>query len=183
MHSLRLSWSFAKVFLSRLTSHVSFPLPVDLMALEALAALSVAGTVLQFVEFAGKIIKRSFEIARDVNGEAQPERGLRTVTVDFAYLASKIQRPLRLEDSFGPPTQDEQSIIDVCHGCESVAQELLGRLKGLDGHGKPRPFEAFRRAIVITWTRRERNKLTQELHIYQRALNIRILVGLRHVLS
>jgi len=43
---------------------------------KALAALSVLGTVLQLVDFAGKIIKRSYEIARDANREAEPEREL-----------------------------------------------------------------------------------------------------------
>ncbi|KAF8859935.1 hypothetical protein BDZ45DRAFT_741784 [Acephala macrosclerotiorum] len=149
------------------------------MALEGLAAFAVAGTVFQFVEFAGKVVKTSYQIVRNANGDAEPDSESRTTAANLAYLASKLERPLRLQDSFGPSTQDEQCLLDICHGCQTVAEELLRRLKGFDSYGKPRPFETFRRAIVITWTHKERAKLTHQLHVYKGALEMRILVGLR----
>lgn len=149
---------------------------------EALAALSVAGTVLQFVDFAGKIIKRTYRFACNANGEAEPESELRTTTADLASLASRLQRPLGQEDGFGPPTRDEQSLKDICYGCERVAQELLRKLQNLDVHGKFRPFNALQRAVVITWTERERKELVLRLQNFQKELDTRILVGLRQVL-
>lgn len=150
------------------------------MALEGLAAFAVAGTVLQFVDFAGNVVKKSFEVFRNANGDAKPDGESSAAAADLAYLAGKLGKPLRLEDSFGPPTQDEQCLMDICHGCQTVAHDLLARLRGFDGHGKPRPFEAFRKAVIITWTHKERGKITHQLHIYKRTLEMRILVGLRY---
>lgn len=151
------------------------------MALEGLAAFAVAGTVFQFVEFAGKVVKTSYQIVRNANGDAEPDGESKTTAANITYLASKLKVPLRLQDSFGPPTQDEQCLLDICHGCQTVAEELITRLKGFDGSGKPRPFEAFRRAIITTWTHKERAKLTHQLHVYKGALEMRILVGLMYV--
>jgi hypothetical protein len=65
--------------------------------MEPLTALSVAGNVLQFVDFSQKIISKILEIYKAVDGASPNNHHLETIVRDFLLLNARIPRVLSNE--------------------------------------------------------------------------------------
>jgi hypothetical protein len=63
------------------------------MALGPLTALSLAGTIAQFVEFRSKLVSRSQELYSSANGSLSVNEELNLVTETLLKLLAKLRRP------------------------------------------------------------------------------------------
>jgi hypothetical protein len=103
--------------------------------LDRLAALSLVGTVLQFVDFGSKIISNGHHIYRSADGALSETIELEIITTDLAELNTRLRQSLRLAGMIGCLNKTEQTLEDLCNGCRSVSKELLMRLNGLKVRG------------------------------------------------
>jgi hypothetical protein len=146
--------------------------------LEPLTALSVAGTIVQFIDFSCRIITASVQLHRSEHGALKVNEVLEVVTSDLVKLTTKLHR---LDRASGSVSEDEQALINLCDSCNTVADELLSRLKTLKVQGRHRKWESLRQAIKTVWAEEELSALGRKLITFKQSLELRILVDIRYV--
>jgi len=168
---------------------ISFLLPtsvhrIDLaMALDPLTALSLAGTIVQFVDFGSKLVSRSKELYGSANGSLSVNEELDLVTQTLLKLVAKLQRPHESDVLAESGADDYQSLVELCSSCAQVAGEIITKLENLKMTGKPRRLRSLQQAVKSCWTERDLDALFKRLSMLRQALETQIIVRLRCVRS
>jgi hypothetical protein len=149
------------------------------MVLDPLTAFSVAGTIIQFVDFGTKIFSRSNQLYKSVDGALSVNKELEDISTDLLKLMVKLSRPLRVEGAVGDGAEDEQALERLCDNCCNLAREMLTRLDKLKVRGKHKKWKSFGLALRVAFTQGEIDGISGRLALYGNALKTRILVSLR----
>jgi hypothetical protein len=97
--------------------------------MEALAAVGLAGNILQFVDFASKVISKSCKLYKLADRVLPKSTETKRVAEDLKLLADK------LLDSTSTSLADVV-LSELCVSCKSIADELLTALANLEVKGK-----------------------------------------------
>ena len=151
------------------------------MALDPLTALSVAGTIVQFVDFGSKLVSRSQELYRSSNGNLSVNEELSLITTTLLKLITKLRRPLALEELTTSDGDDYQALTALCDSCAQLAEELLTRLQSLKISGKFKMWRSIQQAIKSCWAEKDLDSLFKRLAVFRQSIETHILVGLRCV--
>lgn len=151
------------------------------MGLDPLSALSLVGTIVQFVDFGSKLVSRSQELYRSANGSLSVNEELDLATQTLIKLVAKLLRYHKPDELPESNTGDYQSLVNLCESCTQVAEEILAKLKRLKISGKPRRWKSIQQAVKSCWTERELDVLFQRLATMREALETHIVVELRWV--
>jgi hypothetical protein len=152
--------------------------PCD-MALDPLTALSVAGTVVQFVDFGSKLLSRSNELYHSVDGALSVNEELGVITTDLLKLTVKLRRPIHSGGIPVDTNEDNKALENLCAACCKIAEEMIRRLEGLKVRGQHRAWKSIGQALKTAWTRGDMRALGERLEKFRDSLQTRILVGLR----
>jgi hypothetical protein len=144
-------------------------------AMDPLTALSVAGTIVQFVDFSIKLLSTTRKLYRSDVGNLPDHEELEYVTTDLSRLAARLQQPPEQEEGFQPSSPELQEISGKC---DEVARELLKRLEALKIE-KNNAFRSFRVALQASWSKRDLNELVARLSTYRQSIQTHILADLR----
>ena len=117
------------------------------MSVDPLTALSVAGTIVQFVDFGTKLISRSKELYRSVDRALGVNKELEKIVEDLSKLLVKLQQPVRLKNTSSGNDRDEDALESLCTACRNVADETLKRLEGLKVDRKNGRWKCFGKAL------------------------------------
>jgi hypothetical protein len=154
------------------------------MVLDPLTALSVAGTIVQFVDFSSKVLLKSHELFTSETGASSVDEQLSFVTNELLKLTTKLSRPLRLESVPVRSTSGEHELEVLCNECGLVARELLARLDGLKVKGGSfRKLKSFQKAIKSAWTKEEVKAIATRLSGFKDMIQMHILANIRFVFS
>lgn len=142
--------------------------------MDPLTALSLAGTIVQFVQFAAQIVQAT------VSGASPVQEELETRTLALRDLITKlrIQRSpgnvyTSLPSAADPPDKTLQSL---CDGCADIADELLARLERLKVEGKHKLWKNFQKAIESQWSQKELESLSRRLSEFRILLDTHLLI-------
>jgi hypothetical protein len=154
--------------------------------MDPLTALSVAGTVVQFVDFGTKILMKTRQIISSAAGATTVNAELELLTQDLVKLIVKLGRPLRKSDARGGESEDEQALENLCDECRKVANELLHHLNGLKvtkkkANGKGPVWESLAKALKSAWTADEVESLMRRLSMFRQSIDTHILASIRFV--
>ncbi|KAK1756605.1 hypothetical protein QBC47DRAFT_445306 [Echria macrotheca] len=144
--------------------------------MEALAAVSLAGNVLQFAHTTRKLISNY----RDLSGLGTNEEH-----VELAAIVSKLQS---LVARIVPPvahnrmSKEDQSLRDLCNQCHNVADRLLGILKRLADKGDQKPFGSVYQALATEWKAPEIEELWRRLDRIIAAIKMHLELNQRPVM-
>jgi hypothetical protein len=153
--------------------------------MDTLSALSLAGTVVQFVDFGYKLVSTSRDFYKSSHGALEAHVQLELITSDLRAFLVKLQQ--NSKSKFAVPRAGNRTPWDgdfqrICSQAEKVAQELVARLEGLKvkkaGH---RQWESLQMAVKTAWTRRELEGLKTELLELRDVLETRLMLSLRYV--
>ncbi|KAH8786794.1 hypothetical protein F5882DRAFT_326431 [Hyaloscypha sp. PMI_1271] len=147
------------------------------MVLDALSAVSLAATIVQFVDFSSKIVSKGYHLHRSAEGVLPENARLAYVIADLKDLNIKLQCHERL----GCLTRDEQALEDLSSQCSTLATELLGRLEKLkvEQNVKNRKWKSFRQALKIVWGKEALDQMAATLSDYRSQLELHVLLSLR----
>lgn len=154
------------LYASCLTDNYALPNVMD-----PLSALSVAGTVVKFVDSSTKIISATRQLysasERDVHAQAAAAAN------DLRDYSIKIRQPLRLAGVSGCLTEDEAALEGVCHSCMELTESFL---KGLDrlkvpGKDKRRGWSSLRQALLSMWTKDDLDAIEERLAGFRREID------------
>jgi hypothetical protein len=146
--------------------------------MDPLTTLSVAGTVVQFVDFGSKIIRGGIEVYKSANGKLLFHEELEFITRDLTALTTKLSRPLRPTNPTAL-TKTETALEKLCDSSNKAAEDLLLRLDKLKIEGEHRAWKSVRHAIKASWAQDEIDTVLDRLSRFKEELELHILVGLR----
>jgi hypothetical protein len=155
--------------------------------LDPLTGLSLAGTVVQFVDFSTKLLTKSYELYKSKNGCLRVNEELEEVTLSLKMLALKLKRPLTLGDA---KDEGAEGLRKLCDACIAIADEMVEKLDWVKIHAKSGSLRSMKEALRAAFKdgsqkdpAGELDSLVKRLQMYENALRTRILVDLRYFLN
>ena len=139
--------------------------------MEALAAVSLAGNILQFLDFTHDAISKSRQIHTSISGTLKEHADLKGLTTDLKDLSGRLQASSGSVDLV---------LEQLCSRCREVADELLEALESLRVKGKHTRFQCLRKALKVLWGQEKLRKLEERLAGFRHELNLHITVELRY---
>jgi len=143
--------------------------------MEIVAAIGLAGNIIQFVDFCGKLISKTAEIYKSGAGALVENVDIETATDDLALLSTTLQ------DSAN--SADDTALRELCQSCNIVAKKLLSALNKVKVRGKQQKWKSFRKALRSVWSKEDIASLEQRLARLRDELNLRVVVDLRSVME
>ncbi|KAI8623177.1 hypothetical protein F5Y19DRAFT_459429 [Xylariaceae sp. FL1651] len=140
--------------------------------MEALAAVSLAGNILQFVGTVTRLISSSRQIADLGNSETNIE--LEMLTRELKQLIVRVTPPPTKSDLL-LSVEDQSLRALACH-CTAVAEELLGVLRSLAVSERPGVFESFYQALRSEWNKERVEDLQARVDRISRAIDSHLAV-------
>ena len=168
--------------------------------MDALTALSVATSVVSFVDFGSKLLSKSRKLYKSADGALTENVDIEIIVADIEKLFQGLRRKLPENRPLGntstgcTPFEDDGSLDVLCRRCVEIAAELMSRLdrlkveersdlpEGRKGRRRDvlfRSWESFRKALEASWNRDEIEDLAATLRDYRGEIEFRMLVMFR----
>ncbi|KAF7925040.1 uncharacterized protein EAE98_007128 [Botrytis deweyae] len=151
-----------------------------------LDALSLAGTIIQFVDFSSKVLAGTNELYKS-GAEALAVHQQLGLVVDDLTKMSK-----RLSDSYWGlsgmgvvSTPSDDAFMFICRDASELSIELSNKLNSLKltATGKRRKWETVKQALKSVWTEKDLTALTNRLALLRDSIQMHIVVDLRDQLD
>ncbi|CAI6238481.1 unnamed protein product [Periconia digitata] len=162
------------------------------MVVDPFSALSLAGNVVQFLDFSQKLLSKGREIYKSAEGAPTTHVELEVIYNDLWDVSNKLAArappsPSSSTDtliSFQPSIVDDQ-IWQLATSCQSVAQELLSivRQMKVDPDSKHRKWKSFRQAMKGLGKSSRIEELQQRLKAFREELTVKLVAVLGQVVS
>jgi hypothetical protein len=158
--------------------------------MDPLSALSLAGTVIQFVDFGSKLISQGYELYKSTNGQLAADEELQLVISDLRDVILRIQganviTPLHPSTStmIDSSSSHSTSFARICVEAVEVARVILTKLDDfkIDSNiksSKSRKLETFHQIFKRLWSNNELNQLQERLKILKDEIDSSILVAM-----
>jgi hypothetical protein len=141
--------------------------------MDPLTALSVAGTIIQFVDFGNKLLKNSVQLYKSSRGSLKANEELELITGDLKCVISKLREAFSSSPA-GPvigQNSFQGNFVEICDEAAKIAAELLERLNGLKvKDGKYRTWESLKAAVKAAWSKEEIQGLERRLSLLKESL-------------
>lgn len=148
--------------------------------MDPLSAVSLAGNIIQFVDFGIRVVSKGYQIYKSNNGALAEDRELEVVINDLLVLQAKIQCSVKPAKSEGEMPELNKSLEDLSTESSELAGMLLKRLNMAKAQGKRRIWKSLRQALKSVWSKREVDDMAKRLLVMKEQLQMRILVALRY---
>jgi hypothetical protein len=153
--------------------------------MDPLSALSLAGNIVQFVDFGSKLLSGAVGLYRSPLGTLAAHHELELVTTDLSALVVKLRQSFDQGSNIDSPDQNitiqQRSFEEICDEAVKVAEELVQRLDKLKvKDGKLRKWRSVQHAVGTAWSQKEREGLGKRLLSLKEALETRVLFAIRY---
>jgi len=143
--------------------------------LDPLTALSIAGNIVQFIDFSIKLVAKGNEVYNSEDGTSIGNAELEVIAKDLQEINCRLQ---------GAPdtgTAEDEALHKLAEQCEAVARELLQALEKLTVQGTAnRRWNSVRQALKGLMRRDEVDAIVLRLQRFREELNLHILVSMRY---
>ena len=150
--------------------------------LDPLTALSVAGNIVQFVDFSIKLVAKGTELYNSADGASIGNAELEVIANDLQELNSRLQPSPPAPDTVKTNwTAEDTALHKLTEQCSTVAGELLQALNRLKVEGTSnRRWKSVRQALKALMKKDEVDAIVQRLQRFRDELNLHILVSMRY---
>jgi len=151
--------------------------------MDPISALSVAGTVVQFVDFGTRLLSTGTDLYNSSTGVSTTNAQLETVATATQSIITKLRQTVRSPDTLDPSDTGENGINlsfdQICDGVASIAEQLLAKLQTLKVENiKHKKWHSFRKALRSIWSEQEIAHLVERLGVFKAALTTHVLSNL-----
>jgi hypothetical protein len=148
--------------------------------MEALAATSLAGTIVGLVDFGCKLTSNSYQVYRSAEGATVGDLELENVVRDLSRISRKLDEHLKDRERKGESLNEDQvAEQQLAKECLAVTDELEKTLKKVIKGGKTSKWRSFRQALLSVWHKDQIDGLEKRLGRFREQLIIRLLISLR----
>ncbi|KAF1960072.1 hypothetical protein CC80DRAFT_438555, partial [Byssothecium circinans] len=145
--------------------------------MEALAAVGLAGNIVQFVDFSCKLFDQTLEICASPAGVSQHAQSIENVTKKLRNLSADISRDIHKIDRYQTTSQgDHQTLKALATDCEAVATELIAALQSLPMKGSHTKWRSFKVALSSIWKESRIQTLEQRVRDHRSQMIIQLQV-------
>ncbi|KAI9650845.1 hypothetical protein NHQ30_000880 [Ciborinia camelliae] len=147
-----------------------------------LDALSLAGTIIQFVDFSSKVLAGTSELYKSGAKSLTVHEQLSLVADDLSKLSKRLSNSywgLSERGILSIPADD--SFINICRAAAEVSTELNTKLDNLNVTtiGKHRKWQSLKQALKSVWSEKELTALMNRLALLRDSIQMHIVVDLR----
>lgn len=147
--------------------------------MDPVTALGLVSNVIQFVEYAAKLISGCHDLYRSANGALDDHNALETVSQNLKSLAQDVQPSKRSPNAKQSRVEEELQL--ACEECIKVNQKILELLEKLKVNGPNRKWESFRQILNIMMRQKDVARLEEDLKKIQQRIDTSMLFCLRWV--
>ena len=157
--------------------------------MDPLSALSIAGTIVQFVDFGGHLLSETIQLYKSSSGrplQLLASEELQLVTGDLRAVITKLRGSTNAtsvssgQGRGGLGVQNDEHFHMICDEATAIAEELLSKLDGLKANeGKHRAWQAFKVVVRSAWSSDEIIALQQRLAVFKESLHSRLMLSIR----
>jgi hypothetical protein len=149
--------------------------------LDPLTALSLAGNIVQFVDFGTKLLAKGHELYKSTDGVSVGHTELGIIAKDLQEINGHLKKPAPQVIQSRTATESEVALRKLSEQCSGVAGELIDALEKLKVQGTSnRRWKSFRQALKGLMKREELDAITTRLQRFRDELNLHILVSMRY---
>lgn len=141
-------------------------------------ALSIAASVVQFVDFTSKILSTTYELYKSADGASLENAERETVTKDLQALNKRLTNRSSRRGSLA---KEEYALETICRGCNVIADELLEKLERIRIKGKHTKWKSLRQALKSIWSESAIDEVSRRLARYRQELDTQLLVLIKYV--
>ncbi|KAF8242595.1 hypothetical protein K440DRAFT_638874 [Wilcoxina mikolae CBS 423.85] len=139
------------------------------MVLDPLSTVGLVSNIVQFVDFASKILSKSRQLCLSADGVLSENVDTESVTQHLLDL------PTGLQGGAGDPALEK-----LCLSCNEVAEELLCVLGKLKVEGKNGTWKSLRKALKSMRSKEEIEEIEKRLAAFREELSLHIVVDPRN---
>ena len=148
--------------------------------LDPLTALSLAGNVVQFIQFGCSLAATAHDVHTSNAGGSKENLEMEAVTSRLLQSVEDLESDhARAVSQTDVKTPTERRLLEISESCTMVANDILRRLQKLKLHVSPTVWNSVSRAFKCAWSRDELNDLTRRLRTYISELETTILISLK----
>lgn len=147
--------------------------------LDPMAALSLAGNIVQFLDFSINLVGKAHEVHKSVDGTLTEYLDAEVVAQRIRKLQSKLRIDQMRNTSYD--REIEGLLEELCSRCDETAKELLNILEALKVQGKKTTWKSMRHAIKSVRGKGAVLEISGRLDNFRDLLQTTILVELRYV--
>lgn len=154
--------------------------------MDPLSGAGLAGTVVQFVQFAANLFNVAKEIHRSVSGSSEGQESLDAIYTRLSTLSADLQHPgstTQRRNSAQPDEAASAAIVVLAKECKLDCDRLLSVLGRLNrGYGSfPKWWRSFRAALKELWKGDEIEALEARIAKHQTQLVMHLCMNTRSV--
>ena len=152
--------------------------------LDPFTALSLAGNVVQFVQFGCTLAAKAHQLYSSNNGISDEGLEMESVTSRLLGTVHDLESHL---NSVGPSafpdsvSKSSRRLLEIADACKMIAEDILRRLEAMKIREPPSVWTSVRQALKIMWTKDELDALMKRLKAYIAELDSAILVSMKWV--
>ena len=142
------------------------------MALEGLAALSIASNVVQLVDFGSRLLSKSRSLYHSADGWVAADSDLNTIAGCLQRLSRSLIDRKQNDDVVSQNEFDFKSLATLCKG---IADDLLAATERLQIKASHRKRQIFVVALKSIWTSDKIDEIRQRLHLASSQMTLSLL--------
>ncbi|TVY75950.1 hypothetical protein LSUE1_G006018 [Lachnellula suecica] len=143
--------------------------------LDPLTAISLAGTIVQFLDFSSKVISKTRQLTKSASGTTEEVLNVEHVTRDLLNLSQNLRDGNPSESNH----HDDQKLKALCNGCIAFSERLLAKFAKLKVEPGSGTIILLQQAVRVVWSRRELDELADQLGQYRSQLELHIFVAFK----
>jgi molecular chaperone GrpE (heat shock protein) len=144
-----------------------------------MTTLSLAGNIVQFVDFSCTVISRAKELSNSVQGATQDTLNYEIVTRDLLKVSENLKGGVATSSVDSSKNEADQALEEVCNGCIFLSEKMLRRLENLKVQNGAGRRTIFGRALKSVWSQRDLDEMARQLASYRQQLELHVLVSFR----
>lgn len=153
------------------------------MAPDPFTAVSLASSVIQFVDFGTKLITKGHEIRHSAEGTTERHFELGLISARLTTLSANLHNAMRMKASSSHGlTDDERTLMRLAEASQSVSEKLASALEALKiqrpNDGK---WSGLRATLKHCWGQEKIQELETRLDSLRKQLAMQLLLSMRYV--
>ena len=150
------------------------------MVLEVFAALSLTASIVQFIDFGGKLFSKAKELHHSRDGYLRDHADLDSATKSLKGLICNISSSTSTTANTAENiSDDEKALMILARDCTELADELVRLLERVKGVGQRDRWSSFLQAIRIVWNEKEIDHTKEKLKDFQARTALHVLAILK----
>ena len=124
--------------------------------MDPVAALGLAGNIVQFVDFSCKVLQDTKNLYGSSTGASAENDVIESICNDLISLNKALTAP-------SDPGTIPDPIVNLASNCQGVAVELLQLLDKIKAHGPKRKWKSFIQALRSVWKKEQIEELVRRM--------------------